>query len=251
MPCWRRCREACLWRAPAVSLASHLAPPGRLAIDPGGERVGVAWHRSLGREAFWIPPHVVLYSGVGLTGLVCAGVVVPTTLHRATRAGMDPTPAELWGLRAPLGFVLAGCGVLGCVLVAPFDEWWHRLFGLDVTVWSPPHLFAIGAAGAIRLGGVVALAREMSRAGRDLHPQQRVWSGMSLAEGVLLVLFSLLLGNLTFVLGGSEYWASPREGVTYTLMASLVVPVVLVSSWASRGRARRGGCAGSPPSCRR
>jgi hypothetical protein len=46
---------------------------------------------------------------------------------------MDPTLVELWGLRAPRGFVLAGCGVLGCVLAAPFDEWWHRLFGAPIT----------------------------------------------------------------------------------------------------------------------
>jgi hypothetical protein len=51
----------------------------------------------------------------------------------------------------------------------------------------------------------VALAREMSRAGQDLHPQQRVWSGMSLAEGVLLVLFSLLLIS-------PSYWAALSTG---------------------------------------
>jgi hypothetical protein len=94
------------------------------------------------------------------------------------------------------------------------------MFGLDVTVWSPPHLFAVGAAGAIRMGGVVALAGEMSHAGHVMPPRQRSWDAISLAEGVLLVLFSPLLGNLTFMLGGYEYWATPQDGVAYTVMAS-------------------------------
>jgi hypothetical protein len=138
---------------------------------------------------------------------------------------------ELWGLWAPPGFVLAGCGVLGCVLAAPFGEGWHRMFGLDVTVWSPPHLFAIGAAGAIRLGGLVALAGEMppATAERPRRQGQRAWPGMPLAEGALCVLFSLFLGNLTFVLGGYAYGATWYKGLAYAVMASLAVPLVLVA----------------------
>jgi hypothetical protein len=191
----------------------------------------VARHRSLGREAFWIPPHLVLYSGVGLTGLVCAVVVVGATWGWTMPSGMDPRLVVRRGRKPPLGFVLAGCGVLGCVLAAPFDEWWHRMFGLDVTVWSPPHLVAVGAAGAIRLGGIVALAGEMPPATAESPRRQGQpsWAGMTCAEGVLLVLFSLFLGNLTFVLGGYEYWATWYDGLAYAVMASLVVPLVLVA----------------------
>jgi hypothetical protein len=145
---------------------------------------------------------------------------------------------KLWCLRAPRGFAVAGAGALGAVLSAPFDEAWHRLFGIDVTVWSPPHLFAIAAAGAMRLGLLVALVDEMALTG---HPIPRVrlclsWRGVTLAEGVLLVLFSILQGNLLFALGSHEVRAVSRTPVLYPMLASLAVPVVLIAGVRTLGR---------------
>jgi hypothetical protein len=107
---------------------------------------------------------------------------------------------------APRGIALAWAGAFGAVLTDPFDEAWHGLFGIDVTIWSPTHFFAIAAAGAIRLGLVVALGDEISVAG-DVPPSWRLhwlWRGTTLAESLLLALFSILLGNLLFALGGAE-----------------------------------------------
>jgi hypothetical protein len=133
---------------------------------------------------------------------------------------------------------LAGAGALGAVLSAPFDEVWHRLFGVDVSLWSPPHLFAIAAAGAIRRGLLVALVDEMSLAAHAIPRQwlRRSWRGMPLAEGVLLVLFSILQGNLLFALGAHEVRAVSRPPVLYPLLASLAVPVVLVAGIRTLGR---------------
>jgi hypothetical protein len=111
-------------RCPSLSIWLLLVASQLILV---GSVWDVAWHRSLGREAFWIPPHAVLYSGVGLTGLVCAAVVLGTVLGRTICAETGPTLVERRGLRAPLGVVIAGCGALGCVLAAPFDEWWHRM----------------------------------------------------------------------------------------------------------------------------
>ena len=157
----------------------------------------IAWHHTLGRDTLWSPLHLVLYSGVGVMGLVCLGIVLLTTAGRRASSEAEPPQVELWGFRAPRGFALAGAGALGAVRSAPFDEAWHRLFGVDVTVWSPPHLFAIVAAGAMRLGLVVALVDELSVAG-DARPRQRLspsWRRTTLAEGVLLVPFSILTGE--------------------------------------------------------
>jgi hypothetical protein len=107
-----------------------------------------------------------------------------------------------------------------------------------VTVWSPPHLFAIAAAGAMRLGLLVALVEEMALAGHPI-PRRRLrlsWRGMTLAEGVLLVLFSILQGNLLFALGAHEFRAVSRATVLYPMLASLAVPVVLVAGVRTLGR---------------
>ena len=46
------------------------------------------------------------------------------------------------------------------VLAAPIDDLWHRLFGIDVTLWSPPHLLGI-LGGVVNSWGCLLIAREI------------------------------------------------------------------------------------------
>lgn len=198
----------------------------------------VSWHRTSGRESFWSPPHLVLYGGVIAMGLVCIGVTLGATFGLKRDAHGDPAWVELWGLRAPLGFALAGFGVLGVLLSAPFDEWWHRMFGIDVTIWSPPHLCAIAAAALIRVGLIIALIQEKHLAGQGNAPwpPELSWRGTTLTDWVVLLLLSLFLGNLTFMLGEYEYLAESRDPFLYPILASLLVPVALVAGIRVVGR---------------
>lgn len=89
----------------------------------------VWWHGFLGRESFWSPPHVLLYVSI-ITAVVIGFHAWRTYSHRAWK----------W-----LAITL-----LLVPLSAPFDELWHRLFGVEETtsilvLWSPPHLVLIGA----------------------------------------------------------------------------------------------------------
>jgi len=87
------------------------------------------WHVALGRESFWSPPHLLLYSSVLLA--ISLGWF---SWHK--------TKERLWrNLAIALVFV---------PLSAPFDEMWHRVFGEEainslMIMWSPPHLVLIGA----------------------------------------------------------------------------------------------------------
>jgi hypothetical protein len=79
----------------------------------------------------------------------------------------------------------------------------------------------------MRLGLLVALVTEMALTGHTmLH---RSWRGTTLPEGVLLVLFSILQGNLLFALGAHDLQAVSHAPVLYSMLASLAVPVVLVA----------------------
>src|SRR5215469_5070399 len=103
----------------------------------------IQWHVQIGRDSFWIPPHVMTYSGVTLMVLASFGVLARDTL-RYLRAGRAPEGTlRVLGLTGTRGFLLAGCGIALTVLAAPIDDLWHRLFGIDVTLWSPPHLLGL------------------------------------------------------------------------------------------------------------
>lgn len=113
----------------------------------------ISWHIDEGRESFWSPPHLVLHSGI---------ILVLTSVFLAfLRAGGIRSARRypaLVAVIAATAFQLSS---------APFDELWHRMYGVDVTVWSPPHLVLIlgGAATALAMASL-ALAHSPTRLDR-------------------------------------------------------------------------------------
>lgn len=90
------------------------------------------WHIAVGRDTFWEPPHIFLYTAV------TTAIVIGIYSYLRTRE-------RLW---RNLAFTL-----LLIVLSAPFDDLWHRLFGAEnlstpLIVWSPPHLILFGSLAA-------------------------------------------------------------------------------------------------------
>ena len=96
----------------------------------------IQWHLLIGRDTFWIPPHLMMYSGV--TALVLALDTRDRRRGVRRRGGVT-----MLGLTSTRGIHLAAWGVALLLLAAPIDDLWHRLFGLDVTLWSPPHLLGL------------------------------------------------------------------------------------------------------------
>ncbi|MSR86195.1 hypothetical protein EXS74_02270 [Candidatus Woesearchaeota archaeon] len=87
------------------------------------------WHGAIGRDSFWELPHLFLY-----TAVLCA---ITLGIY-----GWKKYNNSSWKY---LAFVL-----LLIPISAPFDELWHRAFGVEdlsspLIVWSPPHLVLIFA----------------------------------------------------------------------------------------------------------
>ena len=102
----------------------------------------IRWHVLIGRDSFWIAPHVMTYAGVGVLALVSFAVLLADT-WRARRRSADADTVRLAGLVGTRGWHLAWWGMALVILAAPIDDLWHRLFGIDVTLWSPPHLLGL------------------------------------------------------------------------------------------------------------
>src|SRR5207245_3145936 len=103
-----------------------------------GVQWDIMWHVRIGRDSFWIPPHVMTYSGVTLIVLASFGVLARDTLrHRL--AGRAPEGTErVLGTSGTPGLLLASCGIALAVLASPIYDLWYRLFGTDPTLCSPP-----------------------------------------------------------------------------------------------------------------
>jgi hypothetical protein len=97
----------------------------------------VDWHSKVGPDTFWTLPHIFVYSGAALTGFAALTVVLIATFSPRQAGWISILGGRF---HAPLGFIVAGFGAFGFLSFGLFDQWWHTIFGFDVSISSPPHL---------------------------------------------------------------------------------------------------------------
>jgi hypothetical protein len=200
-----RAGRAALWTLLAAKL-----------LSAWGVQWDIEWHVVVGRDSFWIAPHLLTYVGVGLAVVVSWGALAVDTWRPRGREPVG-APLRLCGLAGSRGFHLAAWGIALTVLAAPLDDLWHRLFGLDVTLWSPPHL--LGIAGAIvNAWGCLVIAREVHGPGPARTAALVV--GGALCYGALHLVVQP--ASLTaYRLGGPWFFTLP-------LLSALLLPLALV-----------------------
>ncbi len=61
----------------------------------------ISWHKSIGRDSFWTPAHILIYLSGIIAGLSCGYVILAATYGRNSSArGASIT---MWGFRGPTG----------------------------------------------------------------------------------------------------------------------------------------------------
>ena len=119
----------------------------------------VAWHADTGRDKELLTvPHMLIL--VGLGGIFTAGVLA---IALATRSGAQAGWAiGRWRIpysAAPLALI-----GFGALIGFPLDDYWHAVYGIDVTLWSPTHMLMICGASLAPIA--VWLMSVESRGGR-------------------------------------------------------------------------------------
>ncbi len=184
----------------------------------------IAWHRSIGRDGFWSPPHVAIYAAAVLAAVSALAQVLPATFGRG--AARDASVRVL-GFRGPLGAFIAAWGGITMLSSAPFDDWWHNAYGLDVKILSPPHVVLGLGIIALHIGALVMLAGAMNRLGPG--PRRKMLETQVLVVGAMIIvaLLTMFMEKTVrpFMHGGSFY-----------LVVGLCVPVVLAAAQGASGR---------------
>lgn len=158
------------------------------------------WHYYIGRDQFFIPPHILIYSGVLGAGLIALGVVIADSLryHRGAAGVDESSTVRIFGwFHAPLGFIIAGFGVLDTLISAPLDNYWHELYGIDIALWAPFHMMGTfgGVVGIVGMLYIFASEETISReAGlprrRFLKLTALEWGMLTLAATFLNYVFT-------------------------------------------------------------
>jgi hypothetical protein len=225
------------WTEEKTGLPGWAALPGAISsVALLVALLGMYWDISLhidkGRDAGPLanPAHYLILAG--LFGVFTAGflaMVLPR--ERPGRSAVRIT--RDW--YAPVGGVLLfACGAFS-LSGFPLDDFWHRLFGQDVTLWGPTHLMLIGGAAMTLVGRSVLLvegarvARAEGRGGlRSTSPSMMRFQRASLVGAFLIGLstfqaefdfgvpqFDMLFGPMLVMLAASvalvtaRVWAGP------------------------------------------
>jgi hypothetical protein len=208
----------------------------------------ISWHMSIGRDTFWTPAHIAIQMTGVLVGIACGYLILSATFggESAARA----TSVKIWGFRGPLGAFIAVWGCVAMLTSAPFDNWWHNAYGLDVKIVSPPHTLLSLGSFAIKVGALALMAGLMNRASEAVRGRltwlfayvgatavaqagliltQPTWPVyMHSASCYLAVAIGIPAVLVGTAWGGGNKWACTRVAAIYTailLAAEWILPL--------------------------
>jgi hypothetical protein len=207
---------------------------GALAVTSSsiGGAWDVSWHRSIGRDTFWTPAHMAIYACGVIAAVICGYLIFATTFGRS--AEMKAASVSVLGFRAPLGAFIAAWGGIAMLTSAPFDNWWHAAYGLDVKIVSPPHTLLILGIRGVAVGVLFLILAAMNRAAvNEAQTGERSFKAL---QRLFLYVGGLMVSGQMFFL--MEYtWDVKLHSVTAYIAMAIALPSLLaLLSEASRFR---------------
>ena len=207
-------------RASAVPWYCVAAVLGATCI-PIGALWDISWHSTIGRDTFWTPAHIMIHLG----GLV-PGFTAGWLAWRSTFGGGEAGAAavRLWRFRAPLGAWVIIWGAMAMLLSAPFDNWWHNAYGLDVEILSPPHTVLAAGMYAVAIGALLLVLSWQNRSGARSGSYLFVY-----AAGILLTMSTIIVTEKSY--------PNQQHGTLFYKLSCAIYPLYLViAARASRVR---------------
>ncbi len=152
----------------------------------------IQWHTAVGRDRTLTAPHLFILGSITVLGLTALlDVLIETVWDRRSRdTQAGSTFAGIFS--GTLGAYLAGYGALDAAIGFPLDQYWHTLFGVDVTVWAPFHIMILTGF-CICCLGVTAMLAEGAQLATE-RPARRIGNaGVVVALATLMGVCSFLL----------------------------------------------------------
>jgi hypothetical protein len=205
---------------------------GALAVTSAsiGGAWDVSWHRSIGRDTFWTPAHMAIQACGVMAAIICAYLMLANTFGHATK--LKAASVNVLGFRAPLGAFIAAWGGIAMIVSAPFDNWWHAAYGLDVKIVSPPHTLLILGMRAVAIGILFLVLAAMNRALNDDTPAgQQTYKKL---QRLFLYVGGLIVAGQMFFLLEYTWDIQLHSALAYITMGIALPLVFAMLSQASR-----------------
>lgn len=186
----------------------------------------ISWHTSIGRDGLLSAPHLAIYFGGILAGIFSGYQVLKVSFFGNRQEKEENF--RFWGIfRGSLGALFCIWGAIAMLTSAPFDDWWHNTYGLDVTILSPPHTVLLMGMITIQFGAMITVLSVKNRMEKvesyvnrpDVKSTLR-WAFALSAGFVLTMLFTI----------GSQYLNRlDMHRTSFYIISSVLFPLLLVA----------------------
>jgi len=184
----------------------------------------ISWHMTIGRDTFWTPAHLAIHFGGILAAITCIVLIFSTTFSHDPAS--QSASVRVWGFRGPLGAFLTAWGGVTMVTSAPFDNWWHSSFGLDVEILSPPHVVLGLGIWGVGVGCLLLLLAQKNRA---------VGTARQSLEWLFLYVAALLM-SLHMILISEYCDANLMHSAVFYRTIAIGTPTLLIAYGRASGR---------------
>ena len=178
----------------------------------------VSWHRTVGRDTFWTLAHLLEQAAAIIAGLSCGLLVLRTTF--AGSPDEKASSVRFWRFfYGPLGAWVCIWGTLMMITSAPFDNWWHNAYGLDVKIISPPHMVLAWGMVGIQAG---AMLMTLSAQNQATVEDQPMYSALyAYAAGILITMMATVIQEDASV-------GNQMHGSRFYIITGWVIPLFLI-----------------------
>ena len=195
----------------------------------------IAWHMSIGRDGLFSAPHVVTYVGAATAGFFSGYQVLKTSFWGTLLE--KGKMVNFWGIfYSSLGGLFCIWGGIASLTSAPFDDWWHNTYGLDVQILSPPHTILLLGLMSVQMGAMVGTLAFLNRKDKidSLSVQENAKRTNRLQWMFILTAAFFITSIFTFLSESLGRWAMHRA--SFYQVASAAFPFILLATGRASGK---------------
>lgn len=182
----------------------------------------IMWHMSIGRDGLFSAPHVVMYTGALVSGLFSGYQILSLTFRKSHPDRVKSV--KFWGIfHGSLGAMYCAWGALAMLTSAPFDDWWHNTYGLDVQILTPPHTILLVGMMMVQFGAIVAVLSLQNQASAQSSP--RLMARIRL----LFILSGAFFLSVLFVLLSEDMGPNASHNSSFYVTAAIAFPFLLLA----------------------
>ena len=195
----------------------------------------IQWHITVGRDNLFIPPHMVAGFGFVLE-CACALALVLIESLRVRKQTAPPHTLVIGTWAAPLPVWCMLVSYVSALAAIIADDMWHRAFGLDARLWSPPHLALMTATASADAWMLIGLATTAQRLGRPFS-LRNAWSWAFVFAAAYLVDVVHFAASEAFLVS-VQLEGRFLSNALFPLLVGIVLPLPLLLIVQMAGRFR-------------